>query len=98
MIHNKKRRKRKNDPIPKDLDEMTTQSAGIWMNIKESLPPYFKVITVKTKTGTVLEDCARIPDGEVDCYIQGLGTIITDIVEWMIPEYPINNISIGKKK
>jgi hypothetical protein len=93
-----RRRKRKNDPTPKDLDiEMTSQSAGIWVNIKESLPPYFKVVTVKTKAGTKLEDCARIPDENTDCYIQGLGTIITDIVEWMIPEYPTKNISIGKK-
>lgn len=85
-----KRKKRKNDPTSKYLDEMTTQSAGTWINLKESLPPYFRIISVKNKTGAIFNDCARIPDGETDCYIQGLGNIITDLIEWEVPQRPVN--------
>jgi hypothetical protein len=79
-------KKRKRTPKEsKDLGS-TTQTAGVWVNVKDSLPPFYKIVTVKTKSGTISDDCARIPDGDNDFYIQGLGILITDIVEWMIPE------------
>lgn len=85
----KKRKTKKNQAL--GIPEPTTQSAGIWFNVKDEDPPFFKTIHVKLKSGKMLTDCARIPDGESDFYIHGNGDNITDIVEWMIPESILAN-------
>lgn len=82
-----KRRKKK---TAKDTSQPTTQSAGVWYNINDSKPPFFKIINIKTKSGKILNDCARIPDlDDKDFYLRGEIEYNTpgDIVEWLIPIY-----------
>lgn len=98
-----KKRKSKKTAAP-GTAEPTSQSAGIWYNIKEQKPPLFKIVNLKTKSGKIITDCARIPDGDLDFYIHDVTEYnnINDITEWMIPAVNITpetkSISNKKKK
>ena len=83
-----KKRKRKD---PRDLEENKDQQVsrqGEWISIKEALPPFFKTVRIKLKSGTILEDCARIPDMDDYTYVHGTReqrSIGDEMIEWLIP-------------
>lgn len=60
----------------------TTQSAVDWTDINTNPPPYYKIISLKLKSGKIIDDCARIPDQKGDYYVGALGNDIKDVSHW----------------
>ena len=69
--------------LKKDTVEPTSQTASNpWRDIKSDPPPYNKIITVQTKTGVIVNDCARIADGKVDVYVDDYGKDVLNVIQW----------------
>lgn len=88
----KQRKKKKNfrTEVP-TMDQIASQAANDWQKVDEVLPPFNKIITVKLKSGTIVKDCARIPDmGDNYYYVQGEGKMVYNVTEWKneIWKYP----------
>lgn len=61
----------------------TTQTASNpWRDGKSEPPPYNLIITVQTKSGTVINDCARIANGKVDVYVDDYGKDVLNVIQW----------------
>lgn len=77
----------------------TTQSATDWTDIDNNPPPYYKIISIKLKSGEVINDCARMPDQNTgDYYVGALGKDIKDIIQWRDFEWKYPSMDDKKYK
>lgn len=74
-------------------------STADWTDIKSNPPPYYKIISLKLKSGKVIDDCARIPDGKKDYYVGALGEDIQNVSHWrdFVWNYPYSERKYDKK-
>lgn len=66
----------------KEIPQPTSQTAIDWTDIKSTPPPYYKIISVKLKSGKIVDDCALMPDPKKDYFIDNLGRDVIDVSQW----------------
>lgn len=84
--------------VKQETAQNITQSAVDWTDITTNPPPYYKIISLKLKSGQVIDDCARIPDQNGDYYVGALGKDIKDVIQWRDFEWQYPSMDDKKHK
>jgi hypothetical protein len=71
------------NPTAQDPIGTASQSAE-WMDVTVEQPIWYKNLIIKTPSGEVLKDWARVSDGDHDYYVstKDINTVIPTITHW----------------